>query len=371
MLKSIKQYNSKQSALVIGGHGKTERFKKYILAFGSKYKYIEKIMFDVITFGSATRDIFVRSKEFKIIDSPEFLTGKALAVEAGGKIYIEELVFSTGGGGTNCAATFALQGLKTAFVGLVGNDQGGLEIFRELNNLGVDCNFIKTTVKASTPHSIILSAPDKDRSILVYEGASHLLSLGDIPFEQIKQSKWFYLSGLSGEASKTFEPIINFAAANKIKLAVNPGHDQLTENLDVLKKLLNKIDILLVNQEEASLICGIDYKNETELFKKFDELVSGIAVMSKGKEGVAVADGKQIYRAGIPQSGYIDRTGSGDAFGSGFVAVIIRGGSIGEAIQFGTANATGTIQRLGAKTGLLKKGDFGPWEKVQVAITKL
>lgn len=352
-------------------------------------------MFDIVTFGSATRDIFVRSKEFRIIDSPEFLTGKALAVEAGGKIYIEELVFSTGGGGTNCAATFALQGLKTAFVGLVGDDQGGLEIFRELNNLGVDCNFIKTTVKASTPHSIILSAPSKparlasqpvsqaerdgqgenvaggDRSILVYEGASHLLSLGDIPFEQIKQSKWFYLSGLSGEASKTFEPIINFAAANKIKLAVNPGHDQLTENLDVLKKLLNKIDILLVNQEEASLICGIDYKNETELFKKFDELVSGIAVMSKGKEGVAVADGKQIYRAGIPQSGYVDRTGSGDAFGSGFVAVTIRGGSIAEAIQFGTANATGTIQRLGAKSGLLKKGDFGPWEKVQVLTEKL
>ncbi len=328
-------------------------------------------MFDVVTFGSATRDIFVRSQELKIINSAEFPTGKALAVEAGGKVYVEELVFATGGGGTNCAATFALQGLKTAYVGLIGNDPGGLEIFRELNDLGVDCNFIKTTEKAKTPHSIILSALGKERSILVYEGASHPLSLGDIPFEQIKQSKWFYLSGLSGEASKTFEPIINFAAANKIKLAVNPGHDQLTNNLDILKKLLNKIDILLVNQEEASLITGIDFKNEKELFKKFDELVSGIAVMSKGKEGVAVSDGQQVYRAGIPQSGYVDRTGSGDAFGSGFVSVIIHGGSIAEAIQFGTANATSAIQRLGAKNGLLKKDDFGPWEKVQVAIEKL
>ena len=328
-------------------------------------------MFDVVTFGSATRDIFARSREFKIIDSPEFATGKGLAVEAGGKIYIEELVFATGGGGTNCAATFALQGLKTAYVGLVGNDSGGLEVFRELNDLGVDCNFIKTTIKAQTPYSIILSVPEKERSILVYEGASHLLSLADVPFEEIKQSKWFYLSGLAGESVKTFEPIINFALANKIKLAINPGHDQLTKNIDILKKLLNKIDILLVNQEEASLITGGDYKNEPELFKKFDELVPGVAVMSKGKEGVAVSDGKQIYRAGIPQSGYIDRTGSGDAFGSGFVAVIIRGGQIPEAIQFGTANATATIQKLGAKNGLLKKGDFGPWEKVQVVIGNL
>lgn len=328
-------------------------------------------MFDVVTFGSATRDIFVRSNGIKIIGSSEFLTGKAMAVEAGGKIYIEELIFATGGGGTNCAATFALQQLKTAYVGLIGNDQGGLEIFRELNDLGVNCNFIKTTERAKTPYSIILSAPGKERSILVYEGASHLVSLADIPFEQLKQTKWFYLSGLAGEASKTFEPIINFATDNKIKLAVNPGHYQLTENIDILKKLLNKIDILLVNQEEASLITGVDFKNETELFKKFDELVPGIAVMSKGKNGVAVADNRQIYSAGIPQSTYVDRTGSGDAFGSGFVAVIIQGGSIVEAIQLGTANATSTIQKIGAKNGLLKKSDFGPWEKVQVEIQDL
>ncbi|OGZ40923.1 MAG: hypothetical protein A3B04_01000 [Candidatus Portnoybacteria bacterium RIFCSPLOWO2_02_FULL_39_11] len=328
-------------------------------------------MFDVVTFGSATRDIFVRSRELKIIDSREFATGKALAMEAGGKIYIEELFFATGGGGTNCAVTFALQGLKTVYVGLIGNDPGGLEIFRELNDLGVDCNFIKTTAKAKTAYSIILSVPDKERSILVYEGASHLLSLADIPFEQLKQSKWFYLSGLAGESAETFEPIINFAADNKIKLAVNPGRDQLTRDLNILKKLLNKIDILLVNQEEASLITGVDYKNESELFRKFDELVSGIAVMSKGKEGVAVSDGQNIYRAGIPESGYVDRTGSGDAFGAGLVSVIIRNDQIPEAIQLGTANATATIQKLGAKKGLLKKGDFGPWEKVQVKIEKL
>lgn len=326
------------------------------------------MLYDVITFGSATRDIFARSKDLKIISSPEFLTGKGIAVEAGAKIYIEELVFTSGGGGTNCAATFALQGLKTAYVGLIGNDVGGLEIFRELNNLKVDCNFIRTTDKARTPYSIILSAPGQERSILVYEGASHLLSQADVPWNEIKNSAWIYIAGLSGESSKVFEPIVNFAAENKIKLAVNPGHDQLTKDLEILKKLLNKIDILFVNQEEASIICGVDYKNEEDLFKKFDELVPGIAVMNKGPQGVAVSDGKNIYRAGIPQSDYVDRTGAGDAFGSGFVSVLVRGGTIEEAIQFGTANATSTIQQIGAKTGLLKRGDWGPWEKVAAEV---
>lgn len=328
-------------------------------------------MFDVITFGSATRDIFVRSGELKIIDCPDFVTGKAIAVCAGSKIYVEDLVFASGGGGTNCAATFALQGLKTAYVGLVGDDTGGREIVNEMKVLGAETNFIKTTQKAKTPYSIILSAAGKERSILVYEGASHLIEKTDIPWEEIKNAKWFYVSGLSGKSSELFEPIINFAAENNIKVACNPGHDQLTRDLEILKKMLGKIDILLVNQEEASSVTGVDFKNEEELFKKFDELVPGIAVMSKGPEGVSVSDGKVIYRAGIPDSGYVDRTGAGDAFGSGFVSAVIAGGNIAEAIQLGTANATATVQKIGAKNGLLKKGEWGAWEKVRVSEAKL
>ncbi len=333
-------------------------------------------MFDVITFGSATRDIFVMSKDFKIIESPDFVTGKGLAVNAGSKVYVDELIFTSGGGGTNTATTFASQGLRVAYVGLVGNDSSGKEIVTELKKHGVICDFIKDTDRADTPVSIILSAPGRpalrslgeggERSILVYEGASHLLAQEDVPWDVISESKWFYLSGLSGESSKVFVPIINFAKENNIKLAVNPGHDQLTEGLDILKSLLDKIDILIVNQEEASIITGIDYQKEEELFKKLDELVDGIAVMSKGPDGVAVSDGKVIYRAGIPVSGYLDRTGSGDAFGSGFVSAIARGENIESAVQLGTANATSVVQKIGAKNGILKKDEWGEWERVKI-----
>ncbi len=323
-------------------------------------------MFDVITFGSATFDIFARSKNLKIIDSADFPNGKAMAIGAGAKVYIEEMVFASGGGGTNSAATFALQGLKTAYVGLVGDDENGKKLTEEMVKLGADTSFMKITKLAKTPCSVILSGGD-ERSILVYEGASHLISESDIDWNKIKKTKWFYVAGLSGESSKVFGKIINFAKDNGIKIAVNPGKEQLGRDLEVLKGLLSKIDILLVNQEEASQICGVDFKNEEELFRKFDELVPGIAVMSKGKEGVAVSDGKNIYRAGIPESPYVDRTGSGDAFGSGFVSKIIAGASIKEAIQFGTANATSTIQQVGAKNGLLKKGEWGQWPKVEVS----
>jgi ribokinase len=323
------------------------------------------MIYDVITFGSATRDIFIRSKDLKIINSPEFVTGKALAMGAGAKIYVEEMYFLTGGGGTNTAATFALQGLKTAYCGLVGSDANAREIIKEMKDLGIATDFIKVTDKADTPSSVILSS-GTERTILVHEGASHLLSKNDIEWEKIKKSRWFYIAGFSGESVKVYEPLVDFAKENKIKIALNPGHDQLTKDQETLKKTLAKIDILIVNQEEASALTGIEYQKEEELFKKFDELMPGIAVMSKGSEGVAVSDNKKIYRAGIPESGYVDRTGAGDAFGSGFVSAIIQGRDIPYAIQLGTANATSTIQNIGAKTGLLKKGEWGEWEKVKV-----
>lgn len=89
--------------------------------------------------------------------------------------------------------------------------------------------------------------------------------------------------------------------------------------------------------------------------------------MTKGPEGVVVSDNTHIYRAGIPKSDMIDRTGAGDAFGSAFTAGYIEKGNIGHAIQLATANATAVLQEIGAANGLLKKGEWGEWEKVRVS----
>jgi len=54
---------------------------------------------------------------------------------------------------------------------------------------------------------------------------------------------------------------------------------------------------------------------------------------------------------------YVDRTGAGDAFGSGFVSALIKGASLDEALQLGSANATGVLGEWGANEGLLEAGD--------------
>jgi ribokinase len=49
----------------------------------------------------------------------------------------------------------------------------------------------------------------------------------------------------------------------------------------------------------------------------------------------------------------VDRTGAGDAFGSGFVAWYALGKSLEEAITFASANATSVVTKVGATAGIL------------------
>jgi len=41
------------------------------------------------------------------------------------------------------------------------------------------------------------------------------------------------------------------------------------------------------------------------------------------------------------------------------------------AIQLATANATSVLQKMGATNGLLKKGEWGSWEKIEVRKERL
>lgn len=330
-------------------------------------------MFDVVTFGSGTQDIFVQSKNYTFLDSEKFVSGKGLCVGAGSKFYIDQMFLTLGGCGVNTAFTFAQQDLKTAWCGKIGADLAGRQIIEELQKVDVATDLIVKTEKLMTSHSIILTAPDQERTILIYQGASNALTKDDINWEKLKQAKWFYVAPMSGECAKLFEPLLKFAQKNNIQVSTNLGANQIKMGLAVLRPLLNlpAVKIVNLNQEEASQLTGIDFKKEKEIFRVLDELVQGVVVMTKGPQGAVVSDGQYLYSAGVPQAGYLDRTGAGDAFGSGFTAAIIQGKSIKEAIQLATVNATGCVQEFGATRGLLKKGDFGPWPKVKVTKTKI
>lgn len=306
-------------------------------------------MFDIITFGSASKDIFLMTKDLNSAEEKTLVNEEGVYFSLGSKIDIEDIFFHPGGGGLNTAIAFSRFGLKTAYCGSVGDDAAGEEAVKKLEDSGVSL-FTKKDSRKKTNHSVVLNIKNKDRTILVYRGASELVNKKDIPSIA---SKWFYIAPLSGKASVLFKDIVSTAVKKKIKVAANPGNSQLLS--PGIKKIIGKIDILLLNQEEASILSGIPYKEEELMFKELKKFFKGIVVITKGPLGVSVFDGNYVYSADILKTKVVDRTGAGDAFGSGFVFEYIRSGNIEKAIQSGTANATSCLKLWGASNGAPEK----------------
>ena len=296
----------------------------------------------------------------KHADSP---TGMEQCFSLGSKIEIKKIVFTTGGGGTNAAVTFGRQEFKTACVGVVGSDIAGKEIIEELEKERVEPLFQKHD-DDFTAYSVILVNPNAERTILSYKGEGQHFDVNRVPFDKLK-AKWFYIDSLGGRYD-LLETLVNHAVENGIKIACNPGGKELAHGLEKLKPLLKHIDIFAVNKEEASGLLGVKLGEDEELFKKFRDVCSGIFILTDGHNGVQVCFEGEKYSAGVPDSPIVERTGAGDAFNSGFVGEYVRNRDIKKAIQFATANASSVVTEWGAKAGILKKGDWGPWPLVEV-----
>lgn len=322
-------------------------------------------MYDIISIGSTTYDFFCRAK-LPVIDWPKTAVGSGLVLPLGEKIGVEESYTSVGGNALNAAITFSRQGYKTAVVAKIGQDALGKEIIKTLRREKIDTHFIKEDKNLPTAYSVLLRYKG-ERAIVAYPGASHNLSKKDISLEKLK-SRWWYIS-LSGESYKLLPWLLKFAAKHKILVALNPTGYHIKRGLKELRRSIKQVAFLLVNETEASAITGVSFRKEKELFQRMDALVPGIVAVTAGKKGAAVSDGRFIYRAGVFSAKVVDRTGAGDAFGSGFVAGLLRKNercdkgkcrpeNIEYALRLASANAASVISQLGAGEGILSRREF-------------
>ena len=142
-------------------------------------------MYDVITVGSATVDVFAKthfSELIKIID-PKGETD-LIAFPSGSKILIDDLEFTVGGGGTNTAVALSRLGHKVGFLGKLG--QGTNSDFIHKNLMTEKIDLLCAHGKGNAGYSVILDSLDHDRTILTYKGINDELKINDVPFKKIK-----------------------------------------------------------------------------------------------------------------------------------------------------------------------------------------
>ncbi len=310
-----------------------------------------KNLYDIITIGSATRDVFLVSKAFQIIKSPRFRTGYGECVSFGSKIDVDEMVLTTGGGGTNAAATFASLGFDTAVVTRIGNDSSGKDVLGDLAKFGVKSSLVKKA-RGTTGFSVLLTAKNGERSVLVHRGVSAEFEEKDVPMNKLR-AKWLYMTSLAGNTSLALK-VVRAAHKHGTLVAFNPGSSELKKGMKGLDPILRHLTLLNLNFEEAQKLARSKSKDIKTLCQKIVRPGLTLVITDCPRGAYAHLDGTTwfVRPRGIKA---VSRTGAGDAFGSGLVAALARDKGIDEALCIGVANAESVIQSYGAKTGILQK----------------
>lgn len=301
----------------------------------------------IVSVGAAVQDVFLsHSDEFTpVVENPH---ESFMKLDLGAKADVNNITFSTGGGATNAAVTFARQGLNAVFMGTIGHDPAGQAVLDALDTEGVDTSHVSYSDKYSTGYSVLLLAPNGERTILTYRGASTHYHSNNFDIAD-SDADWLYVSSMSG-SFEVLHKLFTQARKNQIKIMFNPGKGELSQP-ERLRTLLEDVEVLSVNKEEMATL--VEGKSLEELVIHGHSYVP-VVIVSDGPNGVCASDGKTIVKAGMYQDvRVIDRTGAGDAFGSGFLSQWAQGKSLADSIVFASANSTSVVRYIGAKTGIL------------------
>jgi len=215
----------------------------------------------ITTIGGATFDMFIKAHDHSIMQLKDQSSFKDwICLDYGGKVKIDEVHETFGGGAANTSVAFARMGFDACFLGKVGTDYGD-KVIDNLKNEGVDVSFAKKTNRDKTALSTILNTFEGDRTVLAYPGANMFFNAKDLPLDDLGRADWIFLNHLTKSNSKIPHEILKILKKNpNIKLAWNPGHEQLAAGLKKWKALLAHTEILFLNKEEASLFTRIPYK---------------------------------------------------------------------------------------------------------------
>ncbi|PIZ53457.1 hypothetical protein COY25_03495, partial [Candidatus Uhrbacteria bacterium CG_4_10_14_0_2_um_filter_41_7] len=149
----------------------------------------------------------------------------------------------------------------------------------------------------------------------------------------------------------------------------NPGSAELKKGVKAFASIINNIDLLSMNLEEAQMLAKLQTRDVKKLVEKIAH--PGLTLLlTDGSAGSYAHKDNELIFARTRNVKVISRTGAGDGFGSGVVASLMKGLSLEDALRVGTINAESIIQSLGAKFGIITKW---PDEKImkQVKIRKL
>ncbi|MCK4876513.1 MAG: carbohydrate kinase family protein, partial [Candidatus Heimdallarchaeota archaeon] len=276
---------------------------------------------------------------------------KYMAIEHSSKLNVKSVKFHPGGSAANTTCNLSHIGLKTAFIGGVGNDVNGEVCLEDMEKHGVDVSGVSVFTEDTTAISVILLTPwGKDSSILAYKGANNLFSEDHIVEEILLSTKCFVWTSLTSDKGvNAIKKCIELTKSVDGLIAGAPSISIIKNRPEEAISLLRKCDITSMNEEEL-----IALTNEQEVIKGMKKLFDwGLKIVNItfGKEGQWLSDGKIIIKTKPPKVFVEDTTGAGDATMSGIIYGFLENRTLQETAQIASALSAMEIESPGVRVG--------------------
>ncbi len=223
------------------------------------------------------------------------------------------------GGGPVATGLVAAQklGCDTGFIGTLSDDNGGTFLLADFEKYGVDISDI-TVQKGfrSFTATLFLSQETATRTCVFDRGNLPALVLSQDQQEAIQKAFLLMVDGNELEAAVAGAAI---ARENGTKVLYDAGG--LYEGVE---RLLPLADYLIPSEEFALGHTGCETAEEAAR-KLYDTYHPEIVVITQGKEGGLLYDGKDMKRYPVFMVNAVDTNGSGDVFHGAFAAALVKG----------------------------------------------
>ena len=235
------------------------------------------------------------------------------------------------GGGPVATGLVAAQklGEQTAYIGVLSDDNGGVFLKKDFEKYGVDTSLIKTHNGYRSFTSVIwLAADSTSRTCVFDKGNLPALSLSDDQKAAIKNATLLMVDGNELDAAVE---AAKFARENNTKVLYDCGG--LYEGVE---RLLAHTDIMIPSEEFA---LGHTGKGTAEDAAKalFEKYSPEVVVITQGKRGGLIYNGKEIISYPIYPAVVVDSNGSGDVFHGAFAAAVVKGYDYEKCCHFSSA----------------------------------
>ena len=271
-------------------------------------------------------------------------------VQKGETISSDALHIFPGGKGLNQSVALGRAGVSVSHAGAVGKD--GDFLLELLKESCVDTKYIQVLEGVQTGTAIIQNDKSGDNCIILYSGANHQITKGQIANTISDFEKGDFLV-LQNEING-MDSIVRVAEEKGLKIVLNPS----PMNEKILGLPLQYVDYFVLNEVEAAQILGLENISEKDGEKIVRELHHAYPrakiVLTLGAEGSIYFDGEKLYRQRAYKTEVVDTTAAGDTFSGFFIAGILRGDTLEQAMDTAARAAGIAISRPGAAPSIPK-----------------